>query len=172
MRPGTVRLANVDVLETFVPVLRQLVGEGARITYGSNWIAATVDDEYLKVTFGRPAPGTAVVSARVHNGRGLDDQVEDVVRHVSQDELLPATIAALVRVHDAARVAAETRLRAVEAVSQLRGPRLGAEAAALAAAAPAVPQPLPAPQQPQPSAADQQPAPQPQQQQEPSARPA
>jgi hypothetical protein len=159
MRPGAVRLANADVLETFVPVLRQLVGEAARITYGSNWIAATADHEYLKVTFGRPAPGTAVVSARVHNGRGHDDQVEDVVRHVSQDELLPATIAALVRVHDAARVAAETRLREVEAVSQLRSPRLAAADAVTAAGQPLQP-PLAAPPSEQPaeqSAAPQEP---------------
>jgi hypothetical protein len=168
------RLANDDVLETFVPVLRQLVGEAARITYGSNWIAATVDHEDLKVTFGRPAPGTAVVSARVHNGRGHEDQIEDVVRHVSPDELLPATIAALVRVHDAARVAAEARVREIEAVSQLRGPRLAGEAA-VAAAGQAIPQPLPAPTpQPQPQVADQQPGEQqqPQQQASPSTPPA
>jgi hypothetical protein len=102
----------VQVTEPFVSALRALVGDTAKITRGPDWISASGALESVKVTFNRMPPGTALVVAQVRDSDGHEHRAADVVRHISEEELQPATTSALVRVLETARLGADTRIRA------------------------------------------------------------
>jgi hypothetical protein len=130
------RAPSMRMTETFVPVLRALVGQQATITDGPNWISASGERESITVTFHRTGAPASVVVAEIHHDDRVEAHAKEVVRHVTPEELDAATTTAMVRAQAEARREAEVR-REEEEVRSSRSTRLEAmqQAEALRASA-------------------------------------